>query len=380
MQEQALRILEAMSGVDEGLLERSNATTRRRTPVWQYGGTWAAVVCAVMLCALVWKQNLLRGNMSGGMFNGASGSDGDESCQMSIAEANPKDCGDNINSIQADGVLPSEYSGSQEGASPSVPTGGEGSQNGVSPSVSPGGEGSQNGVSPSVSPGGEGSQNGVSPSVSPGGEGGQEGASPSVPTGGEGGQNGVSPSVSSGAAGNQDKAGGQFTEEFCGDSMGKVEQLTEEEARAMEILGEYIPNKIPKGYDFESACWSEDEGALSIGWSRGLDDIRLSVKQVKSCDIVDVNRTELYDVGRYDVPYGESVPKEYLEIFNDPVFAWEDMGLEVIQRRMRSYEDSGDTGTPRGNFGILFPDGVLLKFRGDGTAGQIWDMFQSLGL
>lgn len=320
MQEQALRILEAMSGVDEGLLERSNATTRRRTPVWQYGGTWAAVVCAVMLCALVWKQNLLRGNMSGGMFNGASGSDGDESCQMSIAEANPKDCGDNINSIQADGVLPSEYSGSQEGASPSVPTGGDGSQNGVSPSVS------------------------------------------------------------SGAAGNQDKAGGQFTEEFCGDSMGKVEQLTEEEARAMEILGEYIPNKIPKGYDFESASWSEDEGALSIGWSRGLDDIRLSVKQVKSCDIVDVNRMELYDVGLYDVPYGESVPKEYLEIFNDPVFAWEDMGLEVIQRRMRSYEDSGDTGTPRGNFGILFPDGVLLKFRGDGTAGQIWDMFQSLGL
>ncbi len=335
VQEQALRILEAMSGVDEGLLERSNATTRRRTPVWQYGGTWAAVVCAVMLGALVWKQNLLRGNMSGGMFNGASGSDGDESCQMSIAEANPKDCGDNINSIQADGVLPSEYSGSQEGASPSVPTGGEGSQNGVSPSVSPGGEG---------------------------------------------GQNGVSPSVSSGAAGNQDKAGGQFTEEFCGDSMGKVEQLTEEEARAMEILGEYIPNKIPKGYDFESASWSEDEGALSIGWSQGLDDIRLSVKQVKSCDIVDVNRTELYDVGLYDVPYGESVPKEYLEIFNDPVFAWEDMGLEVIQRRMRSYEDSGDTGTPRGNFGILFPDGVLLKFRGDGTAGQIWDMFQSLGL
>ena len=47
---------------------------------------------------------------------------------------------------------------------------------------------------------------------------------------------------------------------------------------------------------------------------------------------------------------------------------------------MRTVEDSGDTITPRGNFGILFTDNYLVEFQGKATINQVWEMFESLGL
>lgn len=44
------------------------------------------------------------------------------------------------------------------------------------------------------------------------------------------------------------------------------------------------------------------------------------------------------------------------------------------------YGDAGDTDTPRGDFSILFSDGILVRFSGEGTAEQIWEMFSSMGL
>ncbi len=53
--------------------------------------------------------------------------------------------------------------------------------------------------------------------------------------------------------------------------------------------------------------------------------------------------------------------------------------MEIVESRMKAYEDSGDTATPRGNFKVLYPDGVLVSFNGRGTAQEIWDMFCSMG-
>ncbi len=94
---------------------------------------------------------------------------------------------------------------------------------------------------------------------------------------------------------------------------------------------------------------------------------------------VDIARAEIYDVRLYEIPYGETVPEEYREVFQDPVFAVEDLSLEVIESRMASYNDSGDTDTPRGNFRVLYPDGVLVRFNGRGTPEEIWEMFCSMG-
>ena len=61
-----------------------------------------------------------------------------------------------------------------------------------------------------------------------------------------------------------------------------------------------------------------------------------------------------------------------------PVFAREDFSLEMIESRMISYSDSGDTDTPRGNFRVLGSGGVLVQFSGRGTAEEIWEMFCSM--
>ena len=46
---------------------------------------------------------------------------------------------------------------------------------------------------------------------------------------------------------------------------------------------------------------------------------------------------------------------------------------------MKSYDDQGDTDTPRGNFSVLYEGGVLIRFSGRGTAEEIWEMFCSMG-
>lgn len=159
------------------------------------------------------------------------------------------------------------------------------------------------------------------------------------------------------------------------------QKLTEEEARAMSLVGNYVPTALPEGYVFEEArsMMDTEEENLTLCWSRGMDYIMLSVeKREELPDTMDVARRECYDERLYQIPYGETVPEEYRDSFNDPVFAVEDLSLEVIESRMKSYDDSGDTDTPRGNFCVLYPDGVLVRFSGRGTAEEIWAMFRSM--
>ena len=162
----------------------------------------------------------------------------------------------------------------------------------------------------------------------------------------------------------------------------QAQKLTEAEARGTEVLGSYVPTVLPKGYGFESASRNLDrqEENLTLCWSRGMDSILLGIEKPDSApDTVDIARAETYDVRLYEIPYGETVPEEYREIFQDPVFAIEDLSLEIIRSRVASYQDRGDTATPRGNFRVLYPDGVLVRFNGRGTPEEIWEMFCSMG-
>lgn len=169
--------------------------------------------------------------------------------------------------------------------------------------------------------------------------------------------------------------------------------LTEEEARQVEILGDYVPVKLPAGYVFESAAYragagrqddeevnSEGQGRLTVCWSRGMDGIVLSIWQADGDAVktVDVRKAETYDERLYEIPYGESVPAEYREDFLNPVFAKDDFSLEIVRSRVISYSgDSGDTATPRGCFSVLY-DGVMVSFNGRGTPEEIWEMFASM--
>ena len=329
--EGAWRIMEALSGVDAALLERSDAAPRRKRPVWQYGRAWAAVICVAIVGVLTWRSYQFMGGTDGANSGAQNSNNAGGAIQMSSAAVSGLESDGDSASI-AEILLEEDNSMEEKESLPSNAASGTENQGGTSPSVAPNGNGNQEGTSPSVAPNGNGNQEG-------------------------------------------DKL-----TESCGVPLNTAEKLTEEEARHKELFGVYIPTKIPEGYGFETAHWYEEDRKLSIGWSRGLDYIQLSMEQTQGCDTIDINVSERYDVRFYEIPYGETVPQEYWRDFDDPVFAWEDFSLEIIESRMCSYEDSGDTNTPRGNFSILFPDGMLMRFRGKGTVEQIWEMFQSLGL
>lgn len=157
-----------------------------------------------------------------------------------------------------------------------------------------------------------------------------------------------------------------------------LQTITEEQARASE-LGAYLPSLLPAGYSLESVQ-TDDQGQLYLCWTSGMDTIHLSVTNVEAGEFetVDISRPETYDVRLYELPYGETVPREYWEIFNNPIFWVEDFSLEAVASRVKSYQDAGDTDTSTGRFSVLYPDGILVGFNGDGSAEDIWTMFASL--
>lgn len=173
---------------------------------------------------------------------------------------------------------------------------------------------------------------------------------------------------------------------------GKGKTLSLEEARAVELLGDYIPEQVPDGYLFEEAGLSYEEGAeekasLWVCWCKDMDDIFLSIRQVDAAGtdtedswkrfLVDVNMPETYDVHLYEIPYAETVPEEYREVFDHPIFMAEELTKELVQARMRTVEDAGDTDTPRGRFGVLFGN-VIVEFNGDLLPEQVWELFSQM--
>lgn len=156
--------------------------------------------------------------------------------------------------------------------------------------------------------------------------------------------------------------------------------LTVDEARQIALLGDYVPTSLPAGYTFESARYDEAAGRLTIWWDKGMDNIMLSLRQVDSAAVetVDIQRPETYDERLYEIPFGDTVPEEYRQVFFAPVFAKDDFSLEIVRSRVLSYSgDSGDTSAPRGQFSVLY-DGVLVYFNGRGTPEEIWEMFASI--
>lgn len=161
-----------------------------------------------------------------------------------------------------------------------------------------------------------------------------------------------------------------------------AKDYTEQEIRSLDMLGAYVPETLPEGYGFTRAYSNLDldKENLTVCWSRGMDSIMLHLEMTDgTVKTVDVEKPETYDERLYEIPYGETVPDEYRQTFDDPVFALEDFSLESVKSRMLVYEDKGDTATPRGNFRVLYPNGVLASFNGRGTAEEIWDMFSSMG-
>lgn len=330
LQERAMKLMEALSGVDEELLERceeSGVRGKAPIPLWRYAKGWAAVLCLAIVGAAGWGGYRLI--QETGKDMNSSGSACESMAQLEDMEVIMED------------TLPSQEP--EAGVPEAAPREEEGARSGDT--ASNGGNG--------------GMGTGISETDRPSAE--------SEDKEREENNNDIF-----------DKQEEGVTEEVC--PAADFRRLTEEEARGQE-LGGYVPTVLPGGYAFESAVTDPDspEENLRLCWTRGMDSIMLSVTKVGNApNTVDVKKPETYDERLYEIPYAESVPEEYRQSVNDPVFAREDFSLEMIRSRMKSYNDSGDTDTPRGNFSVLCLDGVLVKFNGRGTPEEIWEMFCSM--
>lgn len=163
-------------------------------------------------------------------------------------------------------------------------------------------------------------------------------------------------------------------------SLNGSRKITREEAYASEPCGKYLPLSLPEGYVYENGNLQEESRAIYVTWTKGMDYISIRVSRLEESQVAfaDITRPELYDVNLYEIPYGDTVPEEYRETFDQPVFRREDLTLELVQMRMKVISDSGDTGMPRGNFSVFYEDGILVEFNGRGTPQSIYDMFLTI--
>jgi len=380
-QGQALRIMEALSGVDEELLERSEgksaqkisaygkhgsgenstagANRNRYKLLWRYARPCAAVLCLAVVGVLGWSGYQLTQKVD----NGASGGNandmamGLESVELqdeegAAPEAVPEEAGaaqaaEDTAAQKMDDLMGQENSGNSDTG---ADTSGAGATEGYI-----GSEETDGAVGTSQRESGE--TEAKSGETAPGM--GKEQESASKDTAAE--------------------------ESVMIDSDGcpavNQKKLTEAEARSQEVLGAYIPERAPKGYVFESAFSDLDrkEANLTVTWSRGMDSIMWTVAEAETApETVDIDMPETYDERLYEVPYAETVPQEYRQSVDNPVFAQEDFTLEAVRSRMIVYDDRGDTDTPRGRFAVLYPGNIVVKFNGRGTAEEIWEMFRSI--
>ena len=349
--EGALRILEALGAVDEELLERcgeapepveSTGKTakilkyrKRRKPLWKMGRTWAACLGLLAVGFISW--NGLRLATSHGLsFDSAGNSTGGamNQSQSALEGASPEESESVYEgkTVVAEDTEREALSGETAGSVEAEVGGGSGSDTG------------------------------------------------SAPDSGE---------VINGESSNDTdqepyKENMQKELESSVSDTSAAKPVTEEEARGWMPLGAYIPQNLPEGYRMENAYIDPEEHSVTMTWSRGVDYIMISVSSVEpgTVETVDITKPETYDERLYEIPYAESVPKEYWGSVDNPVFDFSGMdfetGLELINSRLISYNDAGDTDTPRGRFSILIEDDILLYFNGRGTPEEIWNMLYAM--
>lgn len=350
----AIRLMEALSGVDEELLERCERDDRRTSrgnragipgrarprPIWQNARAWAAVLCLAVVGAASWG-----GYQLSQMKMGSADSSGGAASFLEEARDEAK--------VEEEAVPRDAVSGD---------TAPQGAEAGCAPEA---GQGQETNRQPE----------GDIPMAEKEAD---EVGMPNQETAIE------EETDSDGGAAQETDTEGQAPDAEV-DSCPlppQSQKFALAQAREDAVLGAYVPTELPAGYAFEEAyrVTEKTEANLALCWTRGLDSIMLHLERTANPPAtVDVERTEIYDQRLYDVPYGETVPREYWQTFDNPVFAAEDLSLEIIKSRMKSYDDKGDTDTPRGNFSVLYEDGVLIRFSGRGTPEEIWEMFCSIG-
>ncbi len=154
------------------------------------------------------------------------------------------------------------------------------------------------------------------------------------------------------------------------------EKITLEQAEEDADFGSYLPTKSPEGFQLEMCRRYQDQeqNYLWIMWTSGYSEITWKISYVKERDMERVaapSETEKYDLSLYTIPYADSVPEEYRQVVDFPLFRVEDISEEILQKRAVQIKDSGDTKGHRITVGILYEGGICVEINSKGIAPEV---------
>ncbi len=179
---------------------------------------------------------------------------------------------------------------------------------------------------------------------------------------------------------------------FCLDHLMEAEDVPEwreaefaslEEARQEAAFAPYLPAEGPAGWEFYGRLTYQEgnEHTLSLMWSRGYDQLSVNIVLPEGetvwGNVVDVDKPETYDVRLYPIPRADSVPEEYRETVDNPVFRAQDLSRDILDARAYTAEDAGDTSGVRMSFSVLHPDNTLVSYSAKGLdADAVWELVE----
>lgn len=120
----------------------------------------------------------------------------------------------------------------------------------------------------------------------------------------------------------------------------------------------------PTGFGEESIHRHKDQhnDYLNGFWADGMDYFSWRVWDYQEEDaqrLTSVADKQNYDLNLYPIPRAESVPDELCQVVSDPIFAIEELTLEAVQTRAYYVEEAGDSGGCRMQFSVKYGDKVV---------------------
>lgn len=163
-----------------------------------------------------------------------------------------------------------------------------------------------------------------------------------------------------------------------------IRDLTYAEALADPDFGGCVPRELVEGFAVREAHRGADSLFISFEQAVGNADYRelvLSASRAEPGDgerTVDVEAVESYDVHLYEIPWADSVPEEYMETFDHPLFRAEDLSPQVLARRVYDHRELGDEHVAA-DFSVLCKGGVTIRVMARNIdALALFDLLQSL--
>ena len=162
----------------------------------------------------------------------------------------------------------------------------------------------------------------------------------------------------------------------------RSEELTEAQARAEEGFGSYLPQTLPANYVFHSAHreLGENRNSLSIAYEiSGYHYLWITVDRCADLStLVSAEDTARYDKRLYydksTNPDAPVAPEEFSMTLDHPIFRAEELSWDLIDARTTP----GDDGASYLDFGVLYPDGTVLRLTAHADAADLPSLLQFL--